>query len=197
MDVPSIYRLMISAIVPRPIAWVSTIDAQGRTNLAPFSYFNAVASAPPCLMFSVAVNPDGSRKDTLLNIIETGQFVVNGATLPLMDQVNTTAAPFPRGVSEFEKAGLTPEPSQLVKPPRVREALLALECELMQTIAIGDGGVGSSTMVIGRILCLHAREDAVDERGALKPEVLEPLARLGGQDYGILGGVITKARQKP
>ncbi len=196
MDVGSIYRLMISAVVPRPIAWVSTVDKQGRTNLAPFSYFNAVASRPPSLMFSVAVNADGTEKDTLHNIKETGQFVVNGACLPLLDELNETAAPFSRGVSEFKEVGLTEEPSLLVKPPRVKEAILALECELMQLLVIGDGGVGSATMVIGRILCLHAREDAINAQGALTPEALEPVARLGGQDYGLLGAVITKPRQR-
>lgn len=194
MDVGPIYRLMISALVPRPIAWVSTVSPEGKGNLAPFSYFNAVSSEPATLVFSCAVKPGGHKKDTLINIEKTRQFVVNLASVDLLPQVNQSSAEYPYGVDELEKVGLTALASTLVKPHRVKEAPVQLECELYDTLQVGDGAPGSATLVVGRILMIHVNDQILGADGAIDEKLLNPLTRLGGQRYGTLGQVIEYAR---
>ncbi|MBL7715354.1 MAG: flavin reductase family protein [Bdellovibrionales bacterium] len=198
MKAGSIYHLMISAVVPRPIAWVSTISPEGKGNLAPFSYFNAVSSDPATLVFSCAIKPDGNPKDTLINILKTKQFVVNVANVDLLAQVNQTSAEYPYGVNELEKVGLTPVASTLVKPSRVKEAPVQIECELYDTLKVGEGQPGSSTLVVGKILAIHVDPkilDPKDPKGMSIDEIaLNPLTRLGGQKYGTLGKVIESQR---
>lgn len=192
LSVNEIYKLMISAIVPRPIAWVSTVDGKGKTNLAPFSYFNAVSSTPPSLLFCVTRKPDGSKKDTELNILETREFVVNSSNEWNLEMINESSAPYPHGVSEFEKVGATSAASSLIKAPRVKEAAVSMECKLLDTLQIGSGSVGSSIIIVGQIVAMHVRDDLL-VNGEIDFEKYKPLSRLGG----LLYGVETQAIEKP
>ncbi|MCM0606613.1 MAG: flavin reductase family protein [Xanthomonadaceae bacterium] len=193
LNITEIYRLMISAIVPRPIAWVSTIDGTGQTNLAPFSYFNAVSSTPPSLLFCVTRKPDGSKKDTELNILETREFVVNSSNEWNLEMVNESSAPYPHGVSEFAKVGATPAASSLVKPPRVLQAGVSMECKLLDTLQVGQGNLGSSLIIVGQIVAMHVRDDLLIN-GEIDFEKYKPLSRLGGQLYGMNTASIEKPR---
>ena len=186
LPVRDMYHLMNGTIIPRPIAFVSTINAAGVVNLAPFSFFNGVSSNPPCLMVSIAPKSDGSKKDTLRNIEETGQFVVNTASLWLAEPLVYCGAEFAYGVNEMAKAGLTPMPSIKVKAPRVKEAAVNFECELYKLVQIGDGTPGSSTAVFGKIVQVHIIRSAY-ENGRVKFSELAPLSRLGGFAYAALG----------
>ncbi|MFG2717654.1 flavin reductase family protein [Streptomyces sp. NPDC048416] len=178
MSSAEFYRLLTATVVPRPIAWVSTVAADGTPNLAPHSFFTISSVAPPVVQFTSV-----GRKDSLRNVEATGQFVVSLAPEPLMSQVNVTATAFPPGVSEFEQAGLGTEPSLRVKPPRVAESPVALECELHSTL-----GIGNSTVVFGRVVhAVISDEVMVDGH----PEIgrLAPLARLGRDEWGTVGAV--------
>jgi len=169
------YALLTSFIQPRPIAWVSTQDGEGRLNLAPFSFFTGVTANPMTLCFAPARTKEGRKKDTLLNIEETGEFVVSIVTEETARKAVETSAEWPRGVSEFEKAGLTPAPSARVKPPRVRESPVSLECELSRLVSVSEGPIGG-TLVLGRVVFVHAE-------GALSHEALKTVGRLEGDWY--------------
>jgi flavin reductase (DIM6/NTAB) family NADH-FMN oxidoreductase RutF len=186
LSVRDTYQLLISSIVPRPIAFVSTVSKTGVTNVAPFSFFSGVSSKPPCLSIAIARKPDGSLKDTLANIRGSGEFVVNTANEWLFDQMVDSAAPYPSETSEFEAIGLTPLASTMIKAPRVKESSLQLECILHKEVEIGDGSAGSSTLVIGEILVVHMKEDLATERG-VDIDGLKPISRLGGSDYATIG----------
>lgn len=195
------YQLLIGGIVPRPIAWISTQNTQGLLNLAPFSFFMGVSSNPLCLAVSITRKSDGEKKDTLRNVEETGQFVVNSASRTLLDAMNTSSAEFDYGVSEFEKVGVHALPSVKVKPPRVKESLVQFECETYRTVEIGAGDLGSSVLVIGKILMIHVAESAYEEPtkpgrlvGRVRFETLEPASRLGGISYGFVTDVVDVAR---
>jgi flavin reductase (DIM6/NTAB) family NADH-FMN oxidoreductase RutF len=172
------YRLLTATVVPRPIAWVSTTSADGTDNLAPHSFFTISCVAPPVVQFTSV-----GRKDSLRNIEETGEFVVNFAPESMFEQINATATDFPRGVSEFDAVGVTREPGLRVKPPRVAASPVALECELHSTLRLGD-----STVVFGRVVHAAVSEEVMAEG---HPEVtrLAPLTRLGRDEWGTLGGV--------
>jgi flavin reductase (DIM6/NTAB) family NADH-FMN oxidoreductase RutF len=176
------YKLQIGSIVPRPIAWVSTISAQGLPNLAPFSYFNGICSNPPALLFCPVNHPDGREKDTLRNIRETGDFVVNIATEELVGAVNQTAAEYSADVNEFSAGGVTAVASMLVKSPRVVESPIQFECRLLQVVDVGSGG-NSGHIVIGQIVYGHFAP-TVYSNGKIQLEALKPLARLAGTTYG-------------
>ncbi len=182
------YRLIIGGIIPRPIAFVSTVSSKGIGNLAPFSFFNGVSSNPPCVVISISRKPDGSKKDTLSNIEETGQFVVNSASEWISEALVHCAAAYPQGVDEMEKVGLTPLASTVVRPARVQECALQMECSLHQMVEIGDGSPGSTTLVIGKILMFHGA-DGVLKNGRIDAAALRPIGRLGGISYTTLGNV--------
>jgi flavin reductase (DIM6/NTAB) family NADH-FMN oxidoreductase RutF len=182
LSVGDAYKLLIGTIVPRPIAWVSTIGKSGVTNLAPFSFFNGVCSNPPSLLFCPVNHPDGREKDTLRNIREIKQFVVNIASEPLAKAVNQSSADYPSNVSEFAEAGVTPVPSTRVAPPRVKESPASFECELLELIKVGPGGAGSGHVVIGKIVYAHFAK-GVYEAGKISIAALQPIARLGGPNY--------------
>lgn len=193
----AIYKLMIGAIVPRPIAFVSTVNAAGVGNLAPFSFFNGVSSEPPCIVFSVTHKSGGEKKDTLRNIEETGGFVVNTVSEWMAERMNQTAADYPYGVDEMHKAGFTPLPSIRVKAARVKEAAVQMECELFKTVEIGEPRPGSAVLVIGRIVMMHVAEDAYEATtGKIRLEVLKPVSRLAGAAYGKLGETFDLPRPK-
>lgn len=175
------YGLLISVIVPRPIAWVSTVDPEGKPNLAPFSFFTGITANPMSVCFAPVNNRDGRRKDTLLNVEATRQFVVNLATEATAEKMNQTAANYPHGVSEFEKAGLTPLASLKVKPPRVKESPVHLECELMQIVTLSEGALGGH-LVIGKVVLVHA-DESVYKNGRITHQDLKAVGRMEGDWY--------------
>lgn len=184
-----IYRFLISAVVPRPIALVSTVGADGGTNLAPFSYFNAIASQPP--LIGIAINDRADDpKDTLRNIRETREFVVNVVSEPMLDAMVRTAGEWPRGTSEFGPSGLTPAPSERVQPPGVAESPLQLECRLHREIALGN-----SFLLVGEVVFARVRDEVVVD-GRVDPVKLAPVGRLGGELYAPLGPVLKRTRPK-
>lgn len=182
-------------ILPRPIGWISTLDSSGRVNLAPFSFFNLVSEQPPLLIFCPnGPHSEGGEKDTLKNLREHPEFVVNLATYRLRDAVNASAGPWPRGGNEFEAAGLTEEPSILVSPPRVKESPLHLECKVEEIIPLpGEMGGVPNHMVLGHILGVHIEDDMIVE-GQIRPERLQVIARLGYMDYAIIDKTFTMPR---
>ena len=178
----TLYGHMTRLITPRPIAWVSTRSRDGVDNLAPFSYFNAVGTRPPTLMFCPANKADGSKKDTLRNIEASGQFVVNIVSASLGHVMSDTSAEFAAEVSEFEACGLTAAPSLKVDAPRVSEALAAFECELHTAMVLGTGP-GGANLVVGRILAIHVDDRCLGEDGQVDPGKLDSLGRMGGDGY--------------
>ncbi|HEY3989055.1 MAG TPA: flavin reductase family protein [Acidobacteriaceae bacterium] len=186
-SVQNIYKLMVGAIVPRPIAFVSSLDAHGVHNLAPFSFFNGVSADPPVVLFCATVRREdmkrglGAHKDTLLNVIATREFVVNVVTEAIAEKMNLTSAQVPPEVDEFELAGLTPVASELVKPPRVAESPVHMECRLRQIIQVSDRPQGGS-IVLGDVVRFHVREELVDNF-RIDADRLAAIGRMGGQTY--------------
>ena len=174
-----LYQHMIQLVTPRPIAWVSTVSEEGVANLAPFSYFNAVGSTPPTLMFCPGNARDGGPKHTLANIQRTGQFVVNVVSFDQAEAMNQSSASYGEEVSELEACGLTAAPSLRVKPPRVAEARAHFECELHSSIQLGVGP-GGTNLVIGRILAIHIDDEVLDTDGRADPAKLDTVGRMGG-----------------
>jgi flavin reductase (DIM6/NTAB) family NADH-FMN oxidoreductase RutF len=181
-DVVAVYRALTGVVAPRPIAWVTTLDGQGRVNLAPFSFFNAFGANPPVVVFSPTLRRDGSKKDTLLNLESIPEFVVNAAVEDLAQQVNTTSADLPRGESEADHAGLNLLPSARVRPPRVAESPVHLECLVRQIMSIGDGPIAAN-LVIGEVVFIHIEDRVLDAQGQIDPRKLRTIARLGGSYY--------------
>jgi flavin reductase (DIM6/NTAB) family NADH-FMN oxidoreductase RutF len=177
--------MMISIVVPRPIAWVSTIGADGSVNLAPYSFANAVAGSPPVVMFSVSGTRTNRKKDTLRNVEETGEFVFNICDEALAQQMNATSGDYEYGVSEFAMARLELAPCVDVKAPRVAAAPASLECKLLKFVP-----VEGNTMVLGRVLRYHVREGLIRPNGLADALLMKPLARLGGDEYGTIGSVL-------
>ena len=177
------HKLMIGSIIPRPIAFVSTRSKDGKNNVAPFSYFNGVCSKPPTIMFAPARRGwDGEEKDTLINIRDTEEFVVNIVSESFAEKMVMCATDFDSDVDEFEISGLTPTNSQKIKPPRVEEAKISFECKLNQIVEIGDGTAGSGFVVIGTIVLFHI-DDVIYDNGRILTDKLEPLGRLAGNWY--------------
>ncbi len=176
------YKLVIGSILPRPIAFVSTVDKKGVHNLAPFSFFTAISAEPMLICFSPMRNgTDGSKKDTLLNIEATKEFVINIVSHTFVEEMNECATNFASDVDEFEQAGLTKCPSKTVVPSRVKESKVHLECELHEVLHFGDQP-GSGSLVIGKVKHVHVDDDLFD-RGRIDSMKLEPIGRLAGQTY--------------
>lgn len=193
---PEIYKLLIGCIVPRPIAWVSTIDVDGLPNLAPFSFFNGVGSNPPAVSIAIgATDTQDGRKDTLRNIQTVGEFVINMVNETLAEAMNETAINYPSAVNEFEAAGLTMASSVVVQPPRVADAPVSMECNLYTTVPVGDGP-GSSTLVIGTVTMLHVRDDIINERLHIDLQRLQPIGRLAGSSYACIREVFDMQRAR-
>ena len=182
----AMYKLLIGCVVPRPIAWVSSVDAHGVPNLAPFSYFMAITHDPPTIAFSasprgVEVAGVRGKKDTLSNVEVTREFVVNVVDDALAEAMNVTSGDYPPGVDEFAQAGLTPLPSVQVKAPRVAAAPINMECRLVQILPVGNL---PHHLVIGEIVHLHLRDDVYDAAsGRIDMRRLRPVGRLAGQMY--------------
>jgi flavin reductase (DIM6/NTAB) family NADH-FMN oxidoreductase RutF len=176
-SVIDIYKTMVRLITPRPIAWVSTCSADGRTNLAPFSYFAGVGSAPPSLMISVVDHADGRPKDTTRNIQETGEFVVNIVPFSLAEPMHASGAGLDYGESEFESTGLEPVASRLVTPPGVALAPARMECRLMQIVRVGNGPMASNA-IFGEIVWIYE-----SETGECPPSGFDTIGRMGHKSY--------------
>jgi len=184
----ALYRFMISAIVPRPIAFVSTVDARGTTNVAPFSYFAPLASRPPLLGISINDRRGGGPKDTLRNARETGDFVVNIVHEPMLDAMVRASGEWPEGESEFSLTGLAAAPSVRVRAPRVAESLVHFECRLAREVALGN-----TTLAIGEIVLVECADDVLAD-GLVDATRLKPIGRLGGDAYSIVRDVVRRAR---
>lgn len=180
------YFLMISAIVPRPIAWVGSSNEDGSHNLAPFSFFNAFSSTPPVVGIGFSPTDTKPMKDTLANIRRTKELTISIADLGLGDRLHETSAELPYGEDEFAVTGLTPAFGKHVSAPYVKEAPVNMECSLRQIIEFGEG---SGAMVLADILMFHIRDTLIDARGTIDPHRLQPLARMGGGRYASLGSI--------
>ncbi len=199
---------MTDLVAPRPIAWVSSEDDQGRRNLAPFSYFQAVCSHPPMIVLSISWHPDGRMKDTLANILSRREFVVSHVSEPWLEAMNLTSAMLPAGESEWELAGVAAEPATVVSPPRVAGALAHLECRLTHAIPLGTlgGTLGvntperpSATLVVAEVVHFAVASELLvrDARGrltAIDPARLAAVGRLGGMAYTRTTDRVTLAR---
>ena len=172
---------LINAITPRPIAWVSTISAGGKTNLAPFSFFQGICASPPTLMFCGANDRTGKMKDSVINVGQVPEFVVNVVPYALRDVMNQTSAALPLGESEFERFNIAPAPSTMVKPPRVALSPVAFECKLDRIVCIGEGPLAGN-VVFGTVLCAHVSESVLTD-GAIDPRKLDTIGRMGGEYY--------------
>lgn len=176
------YGWMISTILPRPIAWVSTISSDGKTNLAPFSFFQGVTANPPTLMFVPVNTRDGTKKDTVRNIEAVPEFVVNLVSFDLAEKMNASAALLPYGESEFEKFGIAAAPSARIRPPRVAAAPVAFECTLERIVLLGEGPLAAN-VIFGRIQLAHVADAVLGTDGRPDPEKLDLIGRLGGELY--------------
>lgn len=177
-----IYKLMVGVIVPRPIAFVSTLSPDGILNLAPFSFFTGISANPPVICFCPMIRgSDGQRKDTLRNIEATGEFVVNVVSEDFAQQMNICSTEFPPEVDEFRASGLTPVPSDLVKPPRVAESRINMECRLFQIVHVSPKPLGGS-VVLGEVLRFHVQDELCDNY-KIDPDRLRPIGRMGGPTY--------------
>lgn len=181
---PDFHRVLLGGVAPRPIAFVSTLDKDGRSNLAPFSFFNAFGINPPVIAFSPAyAGRTGLPKDTLLNILETKECTVSIISYDMVHQASLTSAPYERGVDEFVKSGFTKLESKVVKAPGVRESPFVMEAKLIQHLEFG-GKPGSANMLICEVVMLHVRDSVFDaESGAIDPYKMDQVARLGGPWY--------------
>ncbi|MEQ9617024.1 MAG: flavin reductase family protein [Phycisphaerales bacterium] len=187
LNLAAAYKLLIGAVVPRPIAFVSTINTAGQTNLAPYSFANAVSSIPMTLMFCPASNLDGTDKDSLVNAdpeTGTGEFVFNIASAKYRNEVAAAGEALAHGHSEFDLTGLTPEPSTHVKPPRVAESPIAFECRTTHVIRLAPKGTpAGGNIVLGEVVAIHAHEGLINERFHVDAELLDAIGRMGGPDY--------------
>ena len=183
MESRQIHELFVGCVTPRPIAFVSTVSPDGINNLAPFSFFTMVALNPALAGFSIGRRRGGSgaKKDTLVNIEATGEFVINAVTEAIAEPMNRAAGDYPREVDEFREAGLTPLPSDTVRPPRVAESPVAIECRLERIMEFGTFP-RMSNFVVGRILRVFVRDDVM-ENGVIRPERIRTIGRLGSDFY--------------
>lgn len=183
-----------ACIVPRPIGWITSQDSEGHVNLAPFSYFNAICDEPPMVMFSTTNgHVEGGPKDTLKNVEETGEFVVNIATYSLREAVNKTSANLSRKENEMEFAHLNTLPSTLVKPPRVKESPIHLECHYFQSVQLPQDNGLINRMVIGKVVGIHIDESVLTQ-GLIDISKLQPISRLGYMEYAVIDRVFKMER---
>jgi flavin reductase (DIM6/NTAB) family NADH-FMN oxidoreductase RutF len=192
------YNPLKACVAPRPIGWITTLSAGGVVNLAPFSFFNLLSYDPPFVMFSAGGHEeDGGKKDTVVNVEATGEFVYNMATYAQRDEMNATARIVARGVDELAAAGLQPLPSRLVRPPRVAGSPVHFECRLHQVVTLpGNRPSSEHHVVIGRVVAVHI-DDAVLTDGRLDLVKVKPIARLGYQDYAAVEAIFQMAKRTP
>jgi flavin reductase (DIM6/NTAB) family NADH-FMN oxidoreductase RutF len=188
------YRILTDAVVPRPVAWVSTLGPDGVRNLAPFSFFQAIGGAPPTVIVSVARHSDGLRKDSAANAIAAGELVINIVSEDLLEQMNATSGDYPLGVDEFDVAGVTAAPCEHVAPPRVAESPVSFECRVSSSVVIGREP-DDYVLLICEVVAFWVR-DGLLEDGRIDPELLRPICRLGGTGFARLGEVLHVARPR-
>lgn len=178
-----LHAYLLGAVAPRPICFASTIDSEGNANLSPFSFFNVFGSKPPILIFSPARRVrDNTIKHTLENVYETKEVVINVVNFNIVQQMNLASCEYAKNVDEFTKAGFTPIPSDLVKPFRVKESPVQLECRVQQVIETGTEG-GAGNLVICEVLCMHINDEVFNENGQIDPNKIDLVARMGGDYY--------------
>jgi len=176
------YRLLIGSVVPRPIGWVTTVSVDDVGNLAPFSFYMAATGNPPTVVLSTSMR-DGEPKDTLRNVKEIPEFVLNVVSEDVAEAMNATSEEFPADIDELLAAGLTAVPSSRVRPMRVAEAPINMECRLVQLVPVGDPTTGS-TLIIGEVLAWHVRDDIFDaDRMRIRQDVLRAIGRMAGDGY--------------
>jgi flavin reductase (DIM6/NTAB) family NADH-FMN oxidoreductase RutF len=190
------HRWLTPVIAPRPIAFVSSLSAAGVGNLAPFSFFAMGGQNPQSLAFCPTADRNGEPKDTLRNVRETGEFVVNIVSRTMAERVNQASAPYPFDVDEFDITGFSRVPSELVRPPRVAEAAAAIECRVFQVIPHGSGPL-HGTWVIGEVLVLHVREEFLSEDGLPDTARINPVARMGRSEWAEVGPTNIFQLQRP
>ncbi len=198
-DIPHamLHKLMLGAIAPRPIAFASTIDAKGRPNLAPFSFFNAFGVNPATIIFSPSRRGrDNTTKDTFNNIREIPEVVINAVTFSMVEQVSLASTEFPAGISEFEKAGFTPLASEVVRPFRVKESPVQWECKVRNVIETGNGG-GAANLVICDVVRFHADERFLTSEGLINTRMIDLVGRMGGNYYVRANGQALFEVEKP
>ncbi len=183
VSIPVFHAYLVGAIAPRPIAFVSSIDKQGKVNLSPFSYFNVFGSNPPTLIFSPSTRVrDNSPKHTLENVLEHDEVVINMVNYDMVAQMSLASTEYPKGVNEFVKAGLTQIRSTIVKPPRVAESPVSFECKVIQVIRVGDEG-GAANLVVCEVVLAHFNESILDAKKQIDPYKFDVVARMGGDWY--------------
>ncbi|AWI26461.1 flavin reductase family protein [Flavobacterium pallidum] len=192
-DRRSVYKLLTGAVIPRPIGWISTLSEDNIPNLAPFSFFNVVGDDPPHVMFSAA-RSSGSNKDTLNNVLSTGQFVVNMVTEDIVEQMNKTSEMVAADVNEFELAGLTALESVKIKPFRVKESPITMECELVHHYELENHQYGGAVVIIGKIVMFHIDDDVLLEDFKIDMDHYKPVSRLAGANYSRMGEIFTVKR---
>ena len=181
MGIRDVYTLMVQLITPRPIAWVSSISKDGVTNLAPYSFFNGVGANPPSVLYCPVNRRDGSQKDSLLNVLDTKEFVVSVVSAADAEIMNKSSADFASEISEFEALGIKTLPSEKIAPPRVASSLAQFECKLLQHIELASGPAGAN-VVIGEIVMMHVADSIIND-GIIDPAKLDNVGRLGGKAY--------------
>ena len=193
------YNPLKACVVPRPIGWITTIDAAGVVNLAPFSFFNLLSYDPPFVMFSAGVHEaDGGKKDSVANVEVTREFVYSMATWAQKDQMNETARIVERGVDEMAAVGLEALPSRLVRPPRVKGSPVHFECRLHQVVVLpGHKPSSEHHVVIGRVVAIHIDDGALTADGRVDVVKLQPIARLGYKDYACVESVFQMEKRTP
>ena len=193
------YNPLKACVVPRPIGWISTLDAAGKVNVAPFSFFNLLSYDPPFVMFSAGTHEgDGGTKDTVANIQATGEFVYNMATWAQKDQMNSTAMIIDRVVDEMAASGLEPEPSRLVRPLRIKGSPVQFECRLHQVVNLpGRKPTSQHHVVIGHVVAVHIDDRALTPDGRVDVLAMRPIARLGYQDYVVVNDTFQMEKRTP
>jgi len=182
ISVAALYQHLIRIIAPRPIAWVSTVSLSGIANLAPFSFFTGVGAKPPSIVFCPSNRRDGTPKDTLKNILDNGEFVINAVPFRLAQAMSLSSAELPPEDSEFDLTGIETAISNIVKPPRVLESPVSLECTLMHHLPLAPGP-GGANIVVGKIVQIHLDDAVLDHEGWADPALLDLIGRLGGSSY--------------
>ena len=183
LETKEVHKILLSSIAPRPIAFVSTIDAKGSVNLSPFSYFNVFSSNPPILIFSPSRRVrDNTTKHTLENAKETKEVVINIVNHSIVEQMSKSSREYDKGVNEFLEIGLTQVPSLKVQPPRVLESPISFECKVDNIVSLGDSG-GAGQLIIAKVVQIHINKDYLDSEGGIDSEKLDLVARMGGDWY--------------
>ncbi|MBX7108549.1 MAG: flavin reductase family protein [Chitinophagales bacterium] len=197
ISVAQLHAYMLSSIAPRPIAFASTVDREGKPNLAPFSFFNAFGSNPPVLVFSPARRVrDNTTKHTLDNVLEVPEVVINTVNYDMVHQTSLSSVEFERGVNEFEKAGFTAIPSERIKPFRVKESPVQFECSVIEVKPMGDQG-GAANLIICEILLMHINESVLNDQSRIDQHKIDLVARLGGDFYVRASGAALFEVHKP